>query len=78
MLAHEVTHVMQACTGAYGLNDSFINRAYRELKAMHGSSIEEINGYGSWNKRQEVEARWMEMQLPEDVITMLAANCREP
>ena len=77
VVAHETTHVMQACTGNYALNDDYINTAYRELKAMNPTAVDHIDGYGSWNKRQEVEARWMQMQLPEEVIAFLAANCKE-
>lgn len=76
-LAHEATHVMQACTGDYALNDRWISRAYRELQAINPTSVEDMQLYGSWNKRQEVEARWMEFQQPEDVITLLHENCTE-
>lgn len=76
-LVHEATHVMQLCTGGYALNDKFISRAYRELQAINPTSIEEIQGYGSWNKRQEVEARWMEFQSPEFAIELLKGNCKE-
>lgn len=74
-LVHEATHVMQACTGDYALNDRSISRAYRELQAINPSSVEDIQGYGSWNKRQEVEARWMEFQTPEFAIELLKATC---
>lgn len=77
VVAHEATHVMQACTGDYALNDEYINTAYRELKAMNPTAVDDIDGYGSWNKRQEVEARWMLMQLPEEVIAFLRENCKE-
>lgn len=74
-LSHEATHVMQACTSDYALNDKSISRAYRELQAINPTSVEDIQGYGSWNKRQEIEARWMEFQTPEFVIELLIANC---
>ena len=32
--------------------------------------------YGSWDKRQEVEARWMELQIPELAIKLLQLNCK--
>ena len=76
-LAHEATHVMQACTGDYALDDKFIPRAYRELQAINPTSVEDIQAYGSWNKRQEVEARWMEFQTPEFAIELLKENCKE-
>lgn len=76
-LVHEATHVMHACTGDYALDDKFIPRAYRELQAINPTSVEDIQAYGSWNKRQEVEARWMEFQAPEFAIELLKANCKE-
>lgn len=76
VLSHETTHAMQACTGGYALNDGFINSAYRELKVMNPTATEEMAEYGSWDKRQEVEARWMQMQTPQDVIALLEANCK--
>jgi len=75
ILVHEATHVMQACTGDYALDDGYISRAYRELQAVNPTSVDEIQEYGSWNKRQEVEARWMEFQKPEFAIELLKANC---
>lgn len=74
-LVHEATHVMQACTGDYALNDKTISRAYRELQAINPTSVDDIQGYGSWNKRQEVEARWIEFQTPEFAIELLKGNC---
>jgi len=74
-LAHEATHVMQACTGDHALNDSYISRAYRELQSINTTSVSDIQAYGSWNKRQEIEARWMEFQDPLFVIEILKGNC---
>jgi hypothetical protein len=76
VLAHEATHVMQACTGDYALNDQYIARAYRELQTMNPTSVDEIQAYGSWNKRQEIEARWMEFQQPELVVEFLKETCK--
>lgn len=76
-LVHEATHVMQACTGDYALNDKTISRAYRELQAINPTSVGDIQGYGSWDKRQEVEARWMEFQTPEFAIELLRVNCED-
>ena len=76
-LVHEATHAMHACTGDYALNDKSIARAYRELQAINPTSVEDIQAYGSWNKRQEVEARWMEFQTPEFAIELLKMNCKE-
>lgn len=74
-LAHEATHVMQACTGDYAIDDKYISRIYRELQSINPTSAEDIQAYGSWDKRQEIEARWMEFQPPGDVIDLLIGNC---
>lgn len=74
-LAHEATHVMQACTGDYAIDDKYISRVYRELQSINPTSVEDIQAYGSWDKRQEIEARWMEFQPPGDVIDLLTSNC---
>jgi hypothetical protein len=66
---------MQACTGDHALNDSYISRAYRELQSINPTSVSDIQAYGSWNKRQEIEARWMEFQDPLFVIEILKGNC---
>lgn len=76
-LAHEATHVMQACTGDYAIDDKYISRIYRELQSVNPTSVSDIQAYGSWDKRQEIEARWMEFQQPGDVIDLLISNCSE-
>ena len=76
-LAHEATHVMQACTGDYAIDDKYISRIYRELQSVNPTSVGDIQSYGSWDKRQEIEARWMEFQQPGDVIDLLISNCSE-
>ena len=76
-LAHEATHVMQACTGDYAIDDKYISRIYRELQSVNPTSVADIQAYGSWDKRQEIEARWMEFQQPADVIDLLIRNCSE-
>lgn len=76
-LAHEATHVMQACTGDNAFDDKWISRIYRELQAVNPTSVDDIQLYGSWNKRQEIEARWMEFQQPSDVIIFLQEACKE-
>lgn len=66
---------MQACTGDYVIDDKYISRIYRELQSINPTSVEDIQAYGSWDKRQEIEARWMEFQPPGDVIDLLIGNC---
>ena len=69
--AHEVTHIVQACDKAEGgraFSDSYFPRIYRELQQLNPSSVEDTSLYGSWDKRQEIEARYMELLPPKDVI----------
>jgi hypothetical protein len=71
--AHEVTHIMQACDDAVNgraFNDSVFPRIYRELQELNPTSVEETSLYGSWNKRQEIEARYMELLPPNQVIEL--------
>jgi hypothetical protein len=75
VVSHESAHVMQTCTGDYALNDKYINTAYRELHAINPTSVQEMQEYGSWDKRQEVEARWMQLQQPAVVIELLKKIC---
>lgn len=75
VVSHEATHAMQACTGDYALNDKYINTAYRELHAINPSAVDDMQEYGSWDKRQEVEARWMQLQQPGLVIELLNQVC---
>ncbi len=75
-LAHEATHVMQACANGNAVNDDHIARIYRELQSINPTSVEDIQEYGSWNKRQEIEARWMELQQPGFTIEMLKELCK--
>ncbi len=75
--AHEVTHIMQACDDAetgQAFNDSYFPRIYRELQDLNPSSVEDTGLYGSWNKRQEIEARWMELQPPGRVIELFHSS----
>ena len=71
VLAHETTHIIQACdqTGeGQAFNDAYFPRIYRELQQLNPSSVGDTALYGSWSKRQEIEARYMELLPPEDVI----------
>lgn len=69
--AHEVTHIIQACDSAEGgraFEDSYFPRLYRELQQLNPSSVDDTALYGSWDKRQEIEARYMELLPPGEVI----------
>jgi hypothetical protein len=76
-LAHEATHVMQGCIGGDVIDDSRIARVYRELKEINRSSYKELRYYESSSKREEVEARWMELQTPDTVLRILRKSCKD-
>jgi len=75
-LAHESTHVMQGCLDGNVIDDSRIGRVYRELKEINLTSYKDLKSYESKDRREEVEARWMELQLPKVVINMLRKACK--
>ncbi|MFM8675421.1 MAG: hypothetical protein ACKOCA_10520 [Vulcanococcus sp.] len=75
VLAHETTHIIQACdqTGeGQAFNDAYFPRIYRELQQLNPSSVGDTALYGSWSKRQEIEARSMELLPPEAVIALFS------
>jgi hypothetical protein len=75
-LAHESTHVMQACLG----NTAFVEEEHpgiwRDIKvqAPHYAKILNSN-YGSNDSIMEAEAFWMELQHPADVISYFEGTC---
>jgi hypothetical protein len=75
--AHEVTHIIQACDQSgmgQAFEDAYFPRIYRELQQLNPSSLEDTALYGSWSKRQEIEARYMELQPPGDVIDFFRSS----
>jgi len=75
--AHEVTHIIQACDAAEdgkAFDDAYFPRIYRELQQLNPSSVDDTALYGSWNQRQEIEARYMELQPPKEVIDFFYAS----
>ena len=83
VMAHESTHIMQACTGSTAIADESMPRTYRELRTRAPHYAKLINfGYPSSDQRLEAEAFWMELQDPQTVInlvrTLCAAGLRRP
>lgn len=79
VLAHETAHIMQTCDVLQGgpgfaFDDSYFPRIYRELQQLNPSSVDDTRLYGSWNKRQEIEARYMELLPPGDVIELFSES----
>jgi len=76
VLAHEATHVMQACLGNTVLKEEFHPRMWREIdsKAPHYSKI--LNSsYSSGTSINEAEAFWMELQHPDLVTELFKLSC---
>ncbi|MFM7266205.1 MAG: hypothetical protein ACKOZW_11570 [Cyanobium sp.] len=76
VMAHEGTHVMQACTGSAALQDTQIPRTLRELRSLaphYAKLLDE--GYHPRDQRLEAEAFWMELQAPDQVIALFERNC---
>ncbi|MFN7679133.1 MAG: hypothetical protein ACK5QW_11145 [Cyanobacteriota bacterium] len=79
VIAHEATHIMQACVGDHLFKDEFHPRIVRDLqaKAHHYSVIIEQQYRGAEMMR-ESEAYFMELQTPEDVKEIFIKACLTP
>jgi hypothetical protein len=76
VMAHESTHIMQACTGTTAIPDTMMPRTYRELQTMAPHYAKLLGtGYASSDRRLEAEAFWMELQTPEVVLELFRRNC---
>ena len=76
VMAHESTHIMQACTGSTAIADEYMPRTFRELRTMapHYAKLIDL-GYPSGDQRLEAEAFWMELQAPQTVISLFRSLC---
>jgi len=76
VLAHEATHIMQACTGSTAFKPEYHPRVWRDLdaKAPHYSKILSTS-YSSSTSVNEAEAFWMELQTPASVIGLFEYLC---
>jgi hypothetical protein len=76
VMAHESTHIMQACTGTTALADAQMPRTYRELQTMAPHYAKLISSeYSTATQRLETEAFWMELQTPPVVMELFRRNC---
>lgn len=75
-VAHEATHVMQACTGSTAFTADNHPTMFRALatRAPHYSAKLD-NGYHSRSAVTEAEAFWMELQAPSDVLSYFKQAC---
>lgn len=77
VVAHEATHIMQACYGdETALDDSMHPSVFRTLatRAPHYAKLLD-QGYGTRSARSEAEAYWMELQTPETVMEIFQHSC---
>jgi hypothetical protein len=76
VMAHEATHIMQACTGTHAIPDTYMPRTYRELQTMAPHYAKIVGqSYRSADQRLEAEAFWMELQTPDTVINLFRHSC---
>jgi hypothetical protein len=76
VMAHESTHIMQACTGSTAIADELMPRTFRELRTMAPHYAKLIDGsYPVNDQRLEAEAFWMELQTPPSVIGLFRNLC---
>lgn len=76
VMAHESTHIMQACTGSTAIADELMPRTFRELRTMAPHYAKLIDGsYPISDQRLEAEAFWMELQTPQAVIGLFRNLC---
>ena len=76
LLAHEATHIMQACLGTtiFGpiqhrdMSYVLLDKEEDSYRAIHGLYIKRDEG-------SEIEARWMELQSKDYVIQELGRHC---
>jgi hypothetical protein len=76
VMAHESTHIMQACRGGSVIADDSMPRTFRELRTMAPHYAKLIDrSYPSSDQRLEAEAFWMELQTPDNVIALFRQLC---
>jgi hypothetical protein len=76
VMAHESTHIMQACRGGSVIADTSMPRTFRELRTMAPHYAKLIDrSYPSSDQRLEAEAFWMELQTPDSVISLFRQFC---
>ena len=75
VVAHEATHIMQACFGGNILKEGYIARMHRELRAQAPHYSKMVNSYSTAHQLEEAEAYWMELQAPAEVLGFFHRAC---
>jgi len=74
-LAHESTHVAQACVGSNVHKDTYMPRVFRALRTEAPHYAELLKGYSEDDVQSEAEAFYMELQSPTQVKRMMVHAC---
>ncbi len=75
-LAHEATHVAQACIGNNVYTDAYLPRVFRALRAEAPHYVTLLdNSYDNSDRIVEAEAFYMELQEPDKVKRMMVKVC---
>ena len=75
VVAHEATHIMQACLGENIIKDGHIARMHRELRAQAPHYSKLVGSYSTAHQLEEAEAYWMELQSPAEVLGHFQRIC---
>ena len=75
VVAHEATHVMQACQSGPVIADSYVPRVLRELQETAPHYYATLQQYRGAHKRVELEAFWMELRTPAVVMDWMITYC---
>jgi hypothetical protein len=75
VVAHEATHVMQACQGGPVIADNYVPRVLRELQETAPHYYAVLQEYRGDHKRVELEAFWMELRTPAVVMDWMVTYC---
>ena len=75
VVAHEATHVMQACQGGPVIKDTHVPRVLRELQETAPHYYAVLQEYRGDHKRVEIEAFWMELRTPQVAADWMLTYC---
>ena len=76
LLAHEATHIMQACLGTTINDPDRLKEMRQELRKLDEDSYRTIHGsYPESKAGREIEARWMETRPRKEVMQKLEKYC---
>ena len=76
LLAHEATHIMQACLGTTINDPDRLKEMRQELRVLDEDSYRTIHrDYPASRAGREIEARWMETRPRKEVLENLEKYC---